>query len=289
MLFRKLAYNSVSISAPKNAIQYAFGALLFYLTFGFMDAPRSLLGLAGFLLAYSSVYLYNDIIDADEDSRNEKKKRWKLVASGELSIGMAKLIGAVMLISGLALSLAVGPAFLGIIALVLLLNFLHSSPYTRFKKSRGKTVFNMSAIEFLKFSAGWFAVGQIEGFPFWIFLLFSLSYVVGYMLYKFDLGREHVKQNRLLFYSLGAACAVSYLMSFALYRLQLAMLLSIALPAAALSVMKLTGWSRRMRSMIAMEYIILAVVMASFILMLNPVFSEANRQLVAALYSILSF
>ena len=104
LTLKNVLYNSVTVSLPKNIIQFFLGFVLYWLLFGAFDWLTLGIALAGFLLAYSSVYFFNDIVDYEEDKKDEDKKDWKLVASGAMTKKTALVVGLVFMVSGLLLS-----------------------------------------------------------------------------------------------------------------------------------------------------------------------------------------
>lgn len=76
---------------------------------GLLDDPhhiwRTLAGFACLCLAASGTYYWNDILDVDKD-RLHPKKRFRPIASGELPIGVARVLGVVFLLGGVGLAWA---------------------------------------------------------------------------------------------------------------------------------------------------------------------------------------
>lgn len=68
---------------------------------------RALIVAVSFCLAASGTYCLNDAADADADRAHPTKRR-RPVASGEISVGQARLIGAALLVAGIGLGLATG-------------------------------------------------------------------------------------------------------------------------------------------------------------------------------------
>jgi 4-hydroxybenzoate polyprenyltransferase len=66
-----------------------------------------LLGLFGFCLVNSAVYVGNDIVDAEAD-RHHSRKRHRLIASGVVRPGVAAVFGATLLACGLGMCAATG-------------------------------------------------------------------------------------------------------------------------------------------------------------------------------------
>ncbi len=61
----------------KNSLQYSIGSILYFLTFNTFHITKFLLGLIGFVIAYQSVYQYNDLMDYKEDKKDRFRKMFK--------------------------------------------------------------------------------------------------------------------------------------------------------------------------------------------------------------------
>jgi 4-hydroxybenzoate polyprenyltransferase len=266
------------VSLPKNTIQFFLGFTLFFLIMGTFDPAVLALSLFGFLVTYSAVYFYNDIVDYHDDLKDTEKKDWKLVAGGALSRKSAAAIGMACAVVGLYASLLVSGWFFLMMAALLFLNFLHSSPYTRLKKRIAPTAANMTAIEFIKYSSGWFAfTGDLTRFPFWIILTFSLVYATIYLVYKFKFKGDMIRSKKWLFASVGAICVISYCLSMVLYQFALPLIILLVLSVA----LGLFGKSRKLPFMnwLYIEFIIMPAVIAVFLLLSIPIVGHANEKI----------
>ncbi len=66
-------------------------------------AWRSIVIFFAFCMASSGTYYWNDILDVDND-RHHPTKRFRPIASGEVSLGVARIVGSLLLVGGVALA-----------------------------------------------------------------------------------------------------------------------------------------------------------------------------------------
>jgi 4-hydroxybenzoate polyprenyltransferase len=277
----KILFNSITASLPKNTIQFLFGVLLFWIIIGTFEVFFAILGLTSFVIAYSSVYMYNDVVDHKIDKKDKEKVKWKLIASGDLSVKKAKCLSVALAATGLSLSFFINKWFFLIVIALLLLNFLHTSPRTRFKGSVTKTSINMTAIEFLKYSTGWFALtSNISSFPFLLVLSVSLIYTTGYMLYKFRFKGNTIRSKKKVFWIFGILSSISYVVSILLYGFPLSLIFLITIAVTTFAFFKRIKFlSYRTKNMMFVGYLLLSVFIFSFLMLFNPVFAEINYKM----------
>ncbi len=67
----------------------------------------ALLTFVAFCLVSSGTYFWNDILDVDSD-RQHPKKRFRPIASGTVPIGIARVVGTVLIFGGIAIGLTTG-------------------------------------------------------------------------------------------------------------------------------------------------------------------------------------
>src|SRR5216683_3232115 len=108
----------------KNGL--VFAALVFsQRLFHFHDVVLSVLAFIVFCAIASAGYAINDINDRESDQHHPEKRNRPL-ANGDVTVGEALTQAAVFGVSGLGLSVALGPAFLVIAAAYLAMQFLYS-------------------------------------------------------------------------------------------------------------------------------------------------------------------
>ena len=96
----------------KNGLIF-FGLVYSLQLFNASLATRALLAFVVFCAISSAGYVFNDLRDIELDRRHPNK-RLRPIAAGQLSIGMAAAIAAVLLVAGSALAAAIGLAFAGV-------------------------------------------------------------------------------------------------------------------------------------------------------------------------------
>lgn len=101
---------------------------LFFLTYKSLEIifnPDVWLLLICFSIVSSGVYCINDVIDIDTDKQHPTKK-FRPIASGDLTSAEGIFLAVLLIISGLCLSLYVNTSFFVIISIYLLLNFFYN-------------------------------------------------------------------------------------------------------------------------------------------------------------------
>lgn len=280
MKIRRLLYNSVTVSLPKNIIQYMLGFVLFWLIYRQFDLTTFVLSLSGFLLAYSAVYFFNDIVDYEDDKKDREKRDWKLIAGGIISRRTAILLGTAFLVSGLLLSSLVNLWYLNIIVLVMFLNMLHSHPRILLKKNLVGTTINMSIIEFFKYSTGWFAfTGDLTQFPFWILVTFAVVYATIYIVYKFKFQGDMLRNNKPYFIVLALVVLLSYIFSVVIYDFSLPLLLLLGLSMVLVSFGAIAGKNLNFMNWLHLEFVIMPAMIVAFLLISIPMISQINTHI----------
>jgi 4-hydroxybenzoate polyprenyltransferase len=84
-----------------------------------------LLGFSAFCLTSGSVYIVNDIIDAEADRAHPKKKN-RPIASGKISVKQGLIITFILVITVIILCIKTNTAFVLLLALFFLINLIYS-------------------------------------------------------------------------------------------------------------------------------------------------------------------
>ena len=82
-----------------------------------------------FCLITSAVYLFNDVLDADND-RNHPKKRYRPIATGTLTPSIALVVAFLMAVSGMALALILEPLY-AVVTIIYLATMMAYSVYLK--------------------------------------------------------------------------------------------------------------------------------------------------------------
>ena len=156
--------------------QWVKNALLFFPPFlnGDLLQPgmlsRSVFPLFSFCFASSSVYILNDIFDAQNDSQHPFKK-FRPIPAGEIKIRFASLLGVFLLFSAIAIGYRVSSFFLICLIAYLVINTAYS---IKLKEYVILDLFCISAGFLLRLQAGGEAFGVVLSN--WLFLsVFLLS------------------------------------------------------------------------------------------------------------------
>lgn len=189
LLFRNLVDNLV-----KNLGLYSVGVLLLVLYRISYETAPMMIGLVAFIIAYSSVYIFNDLFDAAEDATDTEKITRKPLASGSVERTEAVVICLLYLFTGLLVSTILGFLFLGVVSGLILVNLLYSAPLPSRKDSENlrlkHTVVGLPLVlimQSLKIFLPWTITSDLFSFPYLFAIGFSCLYLVLFKGYKRNL------------------------------------------------------------------------------------------------------
>jgi 4-hydroxybenzoate polyprenyltransferase len=263
------------LNLVKNSIQYLVGTALYFIIFNHLSIAF-LVGLAGFLLAYHSVYQFNDLMDYEEDKKNNFKMKIKLLPRGDVKREHVESYAFLFAIAGLTISFLVNTFFGLLVAACLFLNFLHSSSFIRLKKSK-LLLPNLFLIEAIKYSLGWFALtGMMTEFPFFLIAMLSLVYMIGYVYWKQNIN-NFLESNKIKLL-LGLTTA-SYVISFLIYPFKLALLLPIFGGIVFLTFRKYESSIMRLKVGYTLVFVISFCFLVSLIVISTPSVADINSKL----------
>lgn len=184
----------------------------------------AVLAFAAFSLSASGVYLLNDLIDLDAD-RQHPRKRLRPFACGTLPLLHGLLAAPLLAALGLALALAVNPAFACVLAGYYTMTLAYS---LRLKRVVMVDVIALAGLYTVRIIGGAVAIGASLSFwllAFSMFLFLSLAMLKRYTELKVVLGngrsqangRGYAVDDLALIQSLGSAAGYLAVLVFALY------------------------------------------------------------------------
>ncbi|MFH1229837.1 MAG: UbiA family prenyltransferase [Candidatus Aenigmatarchaeota archaeon] len=263
-----------SFAPIKNAFQYSIGSVLYFLIFNGFDIYKYILGMIGFLIAYQAVYHHNNLIDYKEDIKDKIRSKIRPLASGETTREYSESLAFILPVIGLTICFFVNPYFGLLTAVTLMLNFFHSSAFIKLKKT-GLVIPNFFALEFLKFSAGWFALStSLISLPYFFIAFLTLVYTVGYMFWK-----QNFKNfmGNLRFKAMVLAIFVFFAISLLSYPFKIAMITPMAaLLLTSYCLGKISNDMRKVLFGVVLNYIVGASFIISALLLMIPPISDAN-------------
>jgi 4-hydroxybenzoate polyprenyltransferase len=164
------------------AIIFLFGTAMFFRINGYVNNIP--LGLTAFLLTYSSVYVFNDLMDLEKDKKHYIKwKRERPLPKGSIKPSTAKKTVILNLSLGLILSSLINPGVLLLNSLLFSINFVYS--YFHLKEKAVISIILITSLQFLKVINGWLINGLIiNNFPLTIPLMYAGAYGFIILFYK---------------------------------------------------------------------------------------------------------
>jgi len=176
--------NLLRLTRPLSNIKnIALILFAFYLSGADFNLKIILLGIISLSLVQSSIYAYNSLNDQETDRKNPEKNHYFQAVQ---YFGSRKIFFIILflIVSGFIAGLAINIYFVFSLVALLIVNFLYSSKYTRFKEKILLDIFSGGALGFLiRFIASWF-IFKISFPPILALLsLFSVK-TAGYLLYK---------------------------------------------------------------------------------------------------------
>jgi len=271
------------ISIIRNAMQYSLGAGLYFTLNSSFSLLTFIIGLVGFLIAYQSVYFFNDIMDYESDKKDEVKSKTKLLTKGKMTINTAISMAFILATVGLLISFSLGEFFGVMVFLCLFLNFLHSSNMLRLKTTK-LLLPNLFVIEFIKYSLGWFVFSSnINNFPFLLIAMASVAYITSYVYYKNN-ARNFFKDRKI---NILTVISISlYLMSIFVYPFKLPLILLLMLSISMLSLRKINNYSIKINASNLIFFLIIASFILSIISLAVPSVAQINKNISVSIDSI---
>ena len=279
MTYRAIIYNSATLNAPKNILQFLFGVIIYVSLTGDYNLLKIVLGASGLSLGLGAIYLFNDLTDYEDDKKNLMKISWKAIANGSMSIHTAKYLIIVLSILGTTLSFLAGMNFFGIFAAIIALNLLYSYPSIRLKNHKNMGLLLITVIQILKFSSGWFLfTSSFKGFPFPFVLSLSIGYSLLFLYYKNNTinAKEIIKENKLRVLPLSLLLVGFLLISFFMYAFPVVFILILAMSVPTVLFYNLSKDYLGTKVNFAFMYAGLIIILLSFLLLSSPTVTATN-------------
>jgi 4-hydroxybenzoate polyprenyltransferase len=183
-MFRKiLLFRNLIDNVPKNAGLYMIGVILILGAHIDYDPIQVSLGLFSFLVAYSSIYVMNDLFDIAEDRESGEKKERKPLAKGTVKRIEAFTISGILFAVGILFTLLLNFLFLGVTCILMLVNILYSAPPLRLKHGvLGSPL--VLIMQLMKILLPWTLTAGLVQFPTLFVLGFSVIYLIIFQGYK---------------------------------------------------------------------------------------------------------
>jgi len=282
MSYRAIIYNSVTLNAPKNILQFLFGVVIYVSVTGDYILLKIILAASGLSFGLGAIYLFNDLTDYEDDKKNQMKISWKAIANGSISIPTAKYLIVILSVLGTLFSFLAGINFFVIFACIVALNLLYSYPAIRLKSHKNSSLVVITIIQILKFSSGWFLfTSSFKGFPFPFVVSLSVGYSLLFLYYKNNTtnAKKMIKENRLRVYPLSLLLIIFLLISFFMYAFPVVFLLILGMSIPTILFYALSKDYLGTKVNFAFMYAGLIIILLSFLLLSVPMVTATNDTL----------
>ena len=142
--------------------------------FGLMSFAMVALGMAAFSAAASAIYIVNDLLDLEAD-RLHATKRNRPFASGAVPIQVGMAASIALLVVALAIGAVLGPAFLGVVSLYMVLSLAYS---LKLKRLRWIDIATLASLYTLRVVAG-AAATQVDASAMMLIFIFPIFISLG--------------------------------------------------------------------------------------------------------------
>ncbi|NYT03241.1 MAG: UbiA family prenyltransferase [Candidatus Methanofastidiosa archaeon] len=279
MKFRAIVYNSATLNAPKNILQFLFGVVIYTSLTGDYDILKILGAASGLSMGLGAIYLFNDLTDYEEDRKNQMKISWKAIANGSVSVQTAKYLIIILSILGTLFSFLSGTNFFVIFVAIIALNLLYSYPAIRLKSHKNSSLIVITLIQILKFSSGWFLfTNSLEGFPSPFVISLSVGYALLFLYYKNNTtnAKTIIRENKKRVYPLSLVMFLFLLISFFMYAFPVVFLLILGMSVPTILFYTLSKDYLGTKVNFAFMYAGLIIILLSFLLLSVPTVTATN-------------
>ena len=282
MKFRAIVYNSATLNAPKNILQFLFGVVIYTSLTGDYNILKIVIAASGLSMGLGAIYLFNDLTDYEEDRKNQMKISWKAIANGSISVQTAKYLILILSILGTLFSFLSGTNFFVIFAAIIALNLLYSYPAIRLKSHKNSSLIVITLIQILKFSSGWFLfTNNLEGFPYPFVISLSVGYALLFLYYKNNTtnAKTIIRENKKRVYPLSLVMFLFLLISFFMYAFPVVFLLILGMSVPTILFYTLSKDYLGTKVNFAFMYAGLIIILLSFLLLSVPTVTATNDTL----------
>lgn len=282
MKFRAIVYNSATLNAPKNILQFLFGVVIYTSLTGDYNLLKIVVAASGLSMGLGAIYLFNDLTDYEEDRKNQMKISWKAIANGSISVQTAKYLIILLSILGTLFSFLSGTNFFAIFIAIIALNLLYSYPAIRLKSHKNSSLIIITLIQILKFSSGWFLfTNTLEGFPYPFVISLSVGYALLFLYYKNNTtnAKTIIRENKKRVYPLSLVMFLFLLISFFMYAFPVVFLLILGMSVPTILFYTLSKDYLGTKVNFAFMYAGLIIILLSFLLLSVPTVTATNDKL----------
>ncbi|NPV51246.1 MAG: UbiA family prenyltransferase [Candidatus Methanofastidiosum sp.] len=282
MKFRAIVYNSATLNAPKNILQFLFGVVIYTSLTGDYNILKIVVAASGLSMGLGAIYLFNDLTDYEEDRKNQMKISWKAIANGSISVQTAKYLIIILSILGTLFSFLSGTNFFVIFVAIIALNLLYSYPAIRLKSHKNSSLIVITLIQILKFSSGWFLfTNNLEGFPYPFVVSLSVGYALLFLYYKNNTtnAKTIIRENKKRVYPLSLVMFLFLLISFFMYAFPVVFLLILGMSVPTILFYTLSKDYLGTKVNFAFMYAGLIIILLSFLLLSVPTVTATNDTL----------
>ncbi|MBC8072582.1 MAG: decaprenyl-phosphate phosphoribosyltransferase [Deltaproteobacteria bacterium] len=199
---------------PQQWVKNLFVAAPLFFSLRLFDTVsllRSAAAVALFCLISGCVYVLNDIVDVEQDRRHPQKRN-RPIASGKLSISVARTFLVLAVPGCIATAFALAPMYAAVLSTYFVLNIAYSF---KLKNISYLDVLSIATFFILRVLAGAFAIG-VEASPWLLGCTFLLATFLGFGKRAHELaGSSEAEQQRsvLAHYRLPTLRAILYLLA----------------------------------------------------------------------------
>ncbi len=211
---------SIKDYAKLIRLDHSFGVLSLYglgvaLAFKLLNAVNfnALLGALSLFFAYASVYVFNDIMDVEEDKKHYSKfKRNRPLPSGRISVKTAKKVFLANAVLGYITASLVNLTFLAATLIITQINYIYSA--FKIKRHFLASMCILGLVQGLKIMLGWISIQEsLFKMPITLVLSICFAYLFIMGIYKKE-RYKHVRHYKAFQTTTGLLAIFAFFTSF---------------------------------------------------------------------------